>query len=569
MKTSTNLKIAELSLKLKDLVQKTSNLLNEVDNKELQARLLEEMEVLKNRTELKVAFVGQYSSGKSTIISALTGNRNINIDANVATDVVSEYKWNNIILMDTPGIMAGKVEQHDERTKVALKECDLIAYVLTSQLFDEIIFNNFINLAYEQRLSDKILIVVNKMSMEDGDFDDLVNNYTFSITQVFKERGYEFNFPIVFIDAADFIEGQEDDDEEFIQLSNFNHFIGVLNDFVKEKGLIKKQFDTPVRMLKSYVADIAISEANPQLVALSDQYTQKFKKSLRDVERMSTSLLSTFEIDASNEAYNVMTLIGEAGKEQLNLEVSKLEKWMDDSVAKLTTDIEEFANSEYNELLTELDEFEHKEAFVLYQERMDQKIKSPSISIEERNNLEKQKELFHKLFPNAATWGPKLTGWASNGEEGLKGLSQASGSKMHEFVLQAGHKMGHKFVPWEAVKITSKIGKFAKYGIPVIATGITIGLDLYAAKQEETRRNEIIAAKQQFSASCDSTIRGVRNQIEGEIRNTIIANFKNKLAEIDQIKIEISNTTKRNNEIMAKLDKLDSEYVDFIEIIEA
>lgn len=44
--------------------------------------------------------------------------------------------------MDTPGILAGKVEAHDERTKAALKECDLIFYVLTSQLFDDVVFNN-------------------------------------------------------------------------------------------------------------------------------------------------------------------------------------------------------------------------------------------------------------------------------------------------------------------------------------------------------------------------------------------------------------------------------------------
>jgi len=40
---------------------------------------------------LGVAFVGQYSAGKSTVISALTNRRDIKIDANIATDQVSEY----------------------------------------------------------------------------------------------------------------------------------------------------------------------------------------------------------------------------------------------------------------------------------------------------------------------------------------------------------------------------------------------------------------------------------------------------------------------------------------------
>lgn len=191
--------------------------------------------IRKSHTDLKVAFVGQYSSGKSTIISALTGNKDIKIDANVATDTVSEYKWHNIVLMDTPGILAGKVERHDEATKNALKECDLIVYVITSQLFDDIIFENFINLAFEQHLKDKMVIAINKMSMEAGEFEELVSNYKQSLITIFSERGYAFNFETIFIDAADYIEGKEDGDEEFIQLSNFSTFISLKSSLLKKK----------------------------------------------------------------------------------------------------------------------------------------------------------------------------------------------------------------------------------------------------------------------------------------------------------------------------------------------
>ena len=282
---TTNLKIAELSKKLQELVKKTYDLLDRTGNENIKEALNKELSELKERIELKIAFVGQYSSGKSTIISALTGNRDIKIDANVATDVVSEYKWNNIVLMDTPGILAGKVEQHDQRTKDALKECDLIVYVLTSQLFDDVIFENFIDLAYTQKLNDKMLIAINKMSMEAGDFDTLRQNYLNSIHSIFKERGYEFNFEVVFIDAADYIEGCTEQDDDFIQLSNFNSFISTLNSFVADKGLIKKQFDTPVRVLKGHVADIAVSQVDPNLKIQAEHFSSRIRKSMRDMER--------------------------------------------------------------------------------------------------------------------------------------------------------------------------------------------------------------------------------------------------------------------------------------------
>ena len=142
---NTTLLIADLDKKLKQLIEKTHNILEETDNSAIKVKLVSEFQNLQNRTDLKIAFVGQYSSGKSTIISALTGDKSVQIDANVATDVVSEYRWNNIVLMDTPGILAGRIESHDEATKEALINSDLIVYVITSQLFDDIIFENFIH----------------------------------------------------------------------------------------------------------------------------------------------------------------------------------------------------------------------------------------------------------------------------------------------------------------------------------------------------------------------------------------------------------------------------------------
>ena len=175
------LKYAQYQQRLDILKEKTKQLLQATGNTDLIDKLYSELKATNERQVLKLAFVGQYSSGKSTIISALTGNRNIKIDANIATDKVTEYEWNNIVLMDTPSILAGKVEDHDLRTKEALKECDLIFYVLTSQLFDDVVFRNFIELAYAQHLADKIFIVINKMGMEDGTFDELVCNYTASL----------------------------------------------------------------------------------------------------------------------------------------------------------------------------------------------------------------------------------------------------------------------------------------------------------------------------------------------------------------------------------------------------
>ncbi|MDD4592013.1 MAG: 50S ribosome-binding GTPase [Parabacteroides sp.] len=560
---TTNLKIAELSKKLQELVKKTYDLLDRTGNENIKEALNKELSELKERIELKIAFVGQYSSGKSTIISALTGNRDIKIDANVATDVVSEYKWNNIVLMDTPGILAGKVEQHDQRTKDALKECDLIVYVLTSQLFDDVIFENFIDLAYTQKLNDKMLIAINKMSMEAGDFDTLRQNYLNSIHSIFKERGYEFNFEVVFIDAADYIEGCTEQDDDFIQLSNFNSFISTLNSFVADKGLIKKQFDTPVRVLKGHVADIAVSQVDPNLKIQAEHFSSRIRKSMRDMERSLALKLNQFESDSISDSMNVSSKIGEISEAELKNEVNGLSRQIEDRTTELLTDIEEMVNQNYSDLMSEMENFGSRESLLLFEKNLDARINSPSISLEERKNLEKQKTFLNYLSEGGAKIAQMSGVNSLNG-----GISQAAGSKAHTMIYNVGKFFGHKFKPWEAVKTASTLGKVAKFGIPVVTTLASIGLDFYTKNKEEKRAKEIVVAKNQLNADLRSKIKSIRCEIEKNFNLSVITNYKDKLEEVDRMKMEISNSMSKNENIKKALLELDAEYVDFIEIVE-
>ena len=66
--------------RLMALKEKTVNLLSETDNEVLIPKMQEELSTANDRKELRLAFVGQYDSGKSTIISALTGRKDIKID---------------------------------------------------------------------------------------------------------------------------------------------------------------------------------------------------------------------------------------------------------------------------------------------------------------------------------------------------------------------------------------------------------------------------------------------------------------------------------------------------------
>ena len=551
---------------LLSLIEKTKNLLADTDNQALVSKLDAELEQATDRKELSLAFVGQYSSGKSTIISAMTGDKQIKIDANVATDVVSKYEWNNILLMDTPGILAGKKESHDEATKEALKESDLIFYVLTSQLFDDIIFNNFIDLAYNQRLADKMFIVINKMGMESGEYDELVENYTGSLQKIFAERGYSLDqFPVAFIDAYDYIQGEDEKDEEFIKLSHFGRFLDMLNAFVDQKGLIKKQFDTPVRILQSYLKNIQVAEVDKTISDFYNQFEQKLTSSEKELKRDVEQVLSWFDSSCMNEVINLSSEIGAIDEEAVwTQKQNDLSNKLSNMISEASDRIDTSINQNYDRLLKEMSEFSGKEALVKYTESIDAKINSPSISVEEKKSLTTQRNSLTYLLKQGAN---KVSSMAPGVNSISGGISGASGSTLHEGVLTIGHFFGKKFKPWEAVRWASNIGKVAKFGIPVLATGLDIWMQVREDKRENERIEQIKSDKNQFVTTYQCEINKIKSQFEDYL-HTILENYANKRDEINKSKDELITLSTRNEELGRSIKDLEGEYVDFIEIID-
>ena len=550
--------------KLQSLKEKTERLLQETSNEDLAIKMNFELDEINERKDLRLAFVGQYSSGKSTIISALTGRKDILIDANVATDVVSEYRWNNVVLMDTPGILAGKVESHDQRTKDALKECDLIFYVLTSQLFDDVVFNNFIDLAYNQHFADKMFLVVNKMGMEAGNFDSLVENYTSSLEKIFSERGYDINdFPIAFIDASDYIDGQAENDEEFVRLSNFEHFIDMLNSFVSAKGVIKKQFDTPIRILHSYLKNIEVSSIDKTLADFYSQFESKLSHSQTALKRDVYQQLSSLNSSAMAEVINLSSYIGQLDEAEWKTRQAQMDENLKAIISDTSGKIEGVVNQNFNSLMAEVDNFSSKESLVQYERSLDEKINSPEISIEEKRSLNAQKKSLDFLKKGGSAVG----NMAPNVNSIFSGVSGASGSALHEVVLNVGHFFGKSFKPWEAVRWASNIAKVVKFGIPVVTAGIDIWMQFREDRQEEKRLTQVKDSRNIFITEYQSEI----NRIKGEFEKyllSVLDNYSQKRNEINNCMDELIETSKRNDRLSNDISCLENQYIDFINEID-
>ena len=145
----------------------------ELDLDKEKVLLEENYKSINSKDKISLAFIGQYSAGKSTIIKALTGEENIKIDSDIATSEVTDYKWGNFILTDTPGLNTNENKEHDELTRNAIKSADLLIYCITSDLFREVTKNDFKDLA--KYYKNKMFLVINKMSKETGEYLSLIH----------------------------------------------------------------------------------------------------------------------------------------------------------------------------------------------------------------------------------------------------------------------------------------------------------------------------------------------------------------------------------------------------------
>src|SRR5690606_13575032 len=82
----------------------------------------------KQEEAISVMLFGSYNAGKSSLINALTGDGNAIVGEIPTTDHVNRYRWNDYVLLDTPGVNAPI--EHEEVTEEQIRKSQLIVCVV-------------------------------------------------------------------------------------------------------------------------------------------------------------------------------------------------------------------------------------------------------------------------------------------------------------------------------------------------------------------------------------------------------------------------------------------------------
>ena len=186
----TEEKLKTLSLNLEEVISKIENKNSKAATAKEVAKQLEdskqslETEIIKKVAKVResyqakqralnrfsIAFMGRTKAGKSTLHSIITedGWDSIGVGKQRTTRFNRIYEWNNIRIIDTPGIGAAVKEgRTDEKiAKEVIKEADIICYVVTNDSIQEAEFQ-FLKLLKEQ--AKPLIIVLNiKYNLRDS-----------------------------------------------------------------------------------------------------------------------------------------------------------------------------------------------------------------------------------------------------------------------------------------------------------------------------------------------------------------------------------------------------------------
>ncbi len=443
----------------------------------LRGRMSDARERVGSRAPLRIAVVGEFNAGKSSLIGALTGAE-VKIDADVCTAETCEYPWRGVTLVDTPGIQAQQDDtDHDKIARDAIVGTDLVLFVITNELFNPRLarYLRFILDEGELGLAKKTALVLNKVDRESNPEETLRG-------EIQKVLGPHQDVPIYFCSASKFLQaaavptGMK---ERFVSQSRIPTLTEGINRFVDDAGTLGR-LTAPLQIVADVLDCLQVSLAPSDLERKRLEIIRRQRSVLQQLQTRLLELRKTWKQQAYSTVLN-----------RANTAV--------DQTGELTTDedLESLFQLGMKQAAGELDSLHDTVAMDVSAALDDARAKLDEIG---ESPLAKEVETsgergatvevkFDGQRPGGGKFAAKLGKTASKPlQEGLE-LAAQNAKGIQEIVYKVGKAMGKKFRPWEVVKTGEKLAKIAgKVG--KVVPYLTAALDFYLQYREEKAEDE-------------------------------------------------------------------------------
>lgn len=210
-----------------------------------------------NLSTFTVTLFGRTKAGKSTIREALTNGdgETIGKGSQRTTRNIREYHWNNLRIIDTPGISAYEGEEDVRIAESIIDESDLILFLVTNDSIQETEFEKLFQIKSQNK---PIIILLNvKVDIDDEIYREIFLNEHREIVSLNGQAGHverikqyskkylgSSNIEIIPIHALSAFkstkEGDKDLSRELYNASNINKVKFMLRELIVNQGKQKR-----------------------------------------------------------------------------------------------------------------------------------------------------------------------------------------------------------------------------------------------------------------------------------------------------------------------------------------
>lgn len=498
-------------------------------------------------TKLSIAFIGQYNAGKSSTIAALTnanflekhyeeidgerklvevyevGDKKLYVGAQIMTDKTEVYTWNDVQIIDTPGIYAGR-DDHDEKTLNQISKSDLLVFVVSNELFNPQGGEFFRRIIHDMQRNNQVLLVVNKMSRESGTPSILQK----SLLEV-MEPFHPDDFYTCYIDAHDYLEGRLEEDHEerefLLEDSNFESFLNSLQQLIDNNKITAKLM-TPLHRTAE------VLEKAYNLLTTEDKLHRDMVEILRRKVILIRNAMTRFKNGTTSELNKLehkVIMIGEnvAGKadgnhssEEINSALKEAERQIEVETEQTLGRIQNILTDQVEQLQVELENLQDstlgRSISKMLEANPNRKTLGERDFAEKKNGhliLEKGPEALHKVGQFA---------------------TKVSKDQIYNFVKF----FGGKFKPWGATKLTKFVNKLG----PVLAIIGTV-LDVFFAAKEEydevSHEQKLREARADLRKDFRGIAQEIRHEYENNINETIMTVFLDEIEDVENDQNEL------------------------------
>ena len=136
--------------------------------------------------------------------------------------------------------------------------------------------------------------------------------------------------------------------------------------------------------------------------------------------------------------------------------------------------------------------------------------------------------------------------------------SNFSSSNIHKIVLKVGHKIGYKFQPWEAVKITKGIAIGGKI-LGVLGVVLSVAMQIKSDIDEEKLRISLANERRKIRSQFNDAADGLEEYGKGFASESIKVSFSDPIEEVNEKIAQLRSLKENRSAAHLLLEGLQSE----------